>query len=77
MLWWHAQTIVGRNLIRHTLARWEGPPLTVLRLALRGVHPVRGSEPAELIQAGYEAARLCLATWEGGIASGEGVRPLW
>jgi NTE family protein len=72
-LWWHAQAIVMRNLARHTLARWKGPPLMVLRLALGGVNPVRGSDPALLIQAGYEAARRALAEWEGGAPAVGGI----
>jgi NTE family protein len=72
-LWWHAQAIVMRHLADHTLARWDGPPLMVLRLSLSGVDPVRACEPGPLIQAGYEAARRALAEWDGGAPAAGGI----
>ncbi len=64
-LWWHAQGIVTRDLGLHTLARWDGPPLFVIRPDLRHVHSLRGADPALVIQAGYDAARIALDRWDG------------
>jgi NTE family protein len=74
-LWRHAQSIITRNVSRHTLARWDGPPLFVLRLELRDVHPMRGSDPAMVIQAGYEAARNALRQWDDLAPSAAGIHP--
>ena len=63
-LWLHAQGIVTRHLARHTLDRWEGPPLFLVRPQLRGVHPLRGGDPRAMIRAGYEAARTVLDRWD-------------
>jgi NTE family protein len=75
-LWWHAQNIVTRDVSRHTLARWDGPPLLVIRPDLRDAHPLRGGDPSRMIQAGYEAARVALARWDGLIVSTGGVHPI-
>lgn len=74
-LWRHAQAIVTRNVSRHTLERWDGPPLLVLRLEVGDVHPGRRSDPVEVIQAGYEAARSTLTRWDGVASSAGGVHP--
>jgi NTE family protein len=74
-LWWQAQAMVTRDLGRHTLARWQGPPLIVIRPELHDAHPIRGGHPARLIEAGYEAARSALARWEGLDVSMDGVHP--
>jgi NTE family protein len=63
-LWWQAQAIATRDLGRHTLARWDGPPLIVIRPKLHDAHPIRGGDPARLTAAGYEAARSVLARWD-------------
>lgn len=63
-LWWHAQAIATRDLGRHTLAQWDGPPLIVIRPEVHDVHPIRGGDPERLIAAGYEAARSVLARWD-------------
>ena len=75
-LWWHAQNIVTRDVSRHTLARWDGPPLLVIRPDLRDAHPLRGGDPSRMIQAGYEAARVALARWDGLIVSTGDVHPI-
>jgi NTE family protein len=71
----HAQAMVIRDLGRHTLARWEGPPLIIIRPEVHDVHPIRGGDPARLIEAGYEAARRVLARWDGLGVSMDGVHP--
>jgi NTE family protein len=63
-LWWHAQSIVMRDLSRQTIKRWDGPPLVVIRPDLRQIHSLRGGDPEEMIRAGYEAARGALSTWQ-------------
>ncbi len=75
-LWWHAQTMVTRDLGRHTLARWDGPPLLVIRPELHDVHALRGADPSRVIQAGYEAARSALGRWDGLAVSAGGVYPM-
>jgi NTE family protein len=74
-LWWHAQAMVIRDLGRHTLARWEGPPLIVIQPEVYDAHPLRGGDPARLIAAGYEAARSVIARWDGLGVSLDGVYP--
>jgi len=64
-LWWHAHTMVARDLSRHMLAGWDGPPLLLVRPQLRNVHPLRGADPEWLVDAGYEAARIALDRWDG------------
>ena len=64
-LWWHAHTMVARDLSRHMLAGWDGPPLLLVRPELRNVHPLRGADPEWLVDAGYEAARAALDRWDG------------
>lgn len=64
-LWWHAHTMVARDLSRHMLAGWDGPPLLLVRPELRNVHPLRGADPEWLVDAGYEAARTALDRWDG------------
>jgi len=74
-LWWRAQAMATRDLGRYTLAYWEGPPLIVIRPEVRDAHPIRGGDPARLIEAGYEAARRALARWDGLGVSMDGVHP--
>jgi NTE family protein len=64
-LWWHAQSIVMRNLSRHTIEGWDGPPLVVIRPDLRQAHSLRGGNTGEMIQAGYAATREALSSWQG------------
>jgi NTE family protein len=64
-LWWHAQSIVMRDLSRHTIEDWVGPPLLVIRPDLRQAHSLRGGDSRQMIRAGYEAALEALSTWEG------------
>jgi NTE family protein len=71
-LWWHAQSIVMRDLSRHTLEGWDGPPLVVIRPDLRQVHSLRGGDPRQVIRAGYEAAWKVLSRWEGQTGPGAG-----
>jgi hypothetical protein len=68
--WW-----ATRDLGRHTLAQWDGPPLIVIRPEVHVAHPIRGGDPARLIAAGYEAARSVLARWDGLDVSIGGVYP--
>jgi NTE family protein len=63
-LWWHAQRIVTHDLGYHTLVRWDGPPLLVIRPDLHHVHSLRGADPSRVIQAGYDAARSALDRWD-------------
>jgi hypothetical protein len=72
-LWWQAQAMVIRDLGRHTLARWDGPPLIVIRPEVYDAHAIRGEDPARLIEAGYEAARSVLARWDALGVSVDGV----
>jgi hypothetical protein len=74
-LWRHAQAMVTRNLSEHMLALWAGPPLIVIRPEVHDAHPIRGGDPAQLIEAGYEAARSALAGWGGPGVSMDGVHP--
>jgi NTE family protein len=74
-LWWHAQAIVTRDLGRYTLAQWDGPPLILIRPEVHDAHPIRGGDPARLIEAGYEAARSVLPRWDGLGVSMDGVYP--
>ncbi len=74
-LWWRAQAMVTRDLGRYTLAYWDGPPLIVIRPEVRDAHPIRGGDPARLIEAGYEAARRVLARSDGLGVSMDGVHP--
>ncbi len=74
-LWWHAQGIVTRDLGRHTLALWDGPPLFVIRPHLPDVHSLRGADPGRVIHAGYEAARKVLDRWDGFAVSAGDVHP--
>ena len=74
-LWWHAQRVVTHDVARHTLARWDGPPLLVIRPELRDVYPLRRSDPSKVIAAGYKAARDALARWETLVVSAGEVRP--
>ncbi|MFL5402806.1 MAG: patatin-like phospholipase family protein [Gemmatimonadales bacterium] len=64
-LWWHAQSIVMRDLSRHTIEEWDGPPLLLIRPDLQQAHSLRGGNSRQMIQAGYEAARETLSRWEG------------
>jgi predicted acylesterase/phospholipase RssA len=64
-LWWHAQSIVLRNLGHHTIEGWNGPPLVVIRPDLRQVHSLRGGDPREVLRAGYEATSKVLSQWDG------------
>jgi NTE family protein len=64
-MWWHAQSIVMRDLSRHTIEEWDGPPLLVIRPDLRQAHSLRGGDPRQMIRAGYEAALEVLSRWEG------------
>jgi NTE family protein len=64
-MWWHAQSIVMRDLSRHTIQEWDGPPLLVIRPDLQQAHSIRGGDSRQMIQAGYEAARDALSRWEG------------
>lgn len=75
-LWWHAQSIVMRDLSHHTIEEWEGPPLVVIRPDLRQAHSLRGGNSRQIIRAGYEAARKALSQWEGLATETGGVRPL-
>jgi len=75
-LWWHAQSIIARDLSRHTLARWDGPPLLVIRPDLRDMHPLRGGDPSRMMQAGYQAARSALGRWDRLTVSTGGVHPI-
>ena len=63
-LWWHAQSMVMRDLSRQAIEQWDGPPLVVIRLDLRKVHSLRGGNPREVIRAGYEGAWKVLSRWE-------------
>ena len=63
-LLWHTQRMVTHDLGRHTLARWDGPPLLLIQPELRDVHPLRGGDPRKVIDAGYRAARNALARRE-------------
>jgi len=74
-LWWQAQAMVTRDLGRYTLAYWDGPPLIVIRPEVHDAHPIRGGDPARLIEAGYAAARRALARWDGLSVSMDGVHP--
>ena len=74
-IWWQAQAMVTRDLGRYTLAYWDGPPLIVIRPEVHDAHPIRGGDPARLIEAGYEAARRVLARWDGLGVSMDGVHP--
>jgi NTE family protein len=64
-LWSRAHSIVLREVERQMLARWEGPPLFVLRIELPKAHPVRGRDPQAVIRAGYETAWKAISRWEG------------
>jgi len=75
-LWSHAHSIVQREVERQTLARWEGPPLFVLRLELPQVHPMRGRDPQAVIRAGYETAWKAISRWEGLALAVAGVHDL-
>ena len=75
-LWWHAQGIVTRDLGLHTLARWDGPPLLVIRPELQHVHSLRGADPRRVMRAGYDAARSALDRWDGAAVLADGVRPI-
>lgn len=75
-LWWHAQSMVMRDLSRHTIEQWDGPPLVVIRLDLRKVHSLRGGNPRQVIRAGYEGACKVLSQWEALATKPGGVRPL-
>ena len=74
-LWWRAQAMATRDLGRYTLAYWDGPPLIVIRPEVHAAHPIRGADPARLIEAGYEAARRALARWDRQGVSIDGVHP--
>jgi NTE family protein len=63
-LWWRAQAMVMRNVSRYELALWGGAPLLVVRPDLRDVHTTRVGDPARVIEAGYQAARVALERWE-------------
>jgi NTE family protein len=76
-LWWHAQGIVTRDVGRHTLARWDGPPLLVIRPELHDVHSLRGADPSQVIQAGYDAARSALDRWDGLAVSAGDAHPMF
>jgi hypothetical protein len=56
-MWWHAQSIVMRDLSRHTLDEWDGPPLVVIRPDVRQAPSLCGGDARQMIRAGYEAAR--------------------
>lgn len=75
-LWWHAQSIVMRDLSRHTIEEWGGPPLLVIRPDLRKVHSLDGGDPRQVIRAGYEAAWKVLSQWDGLPTDSGGVRHL-
>jgi NTE family protein len=75
-LWWHAQSIVMRDLSRQAIEQWDGPPLVAIRVDLRQVHSLRGGNPQQVIRAGYEAAWKVLSRWEGLATEPGGVRPL-
>lgn len=55
-LWWTAQSLVIRDLTRHQLREWDGPPVQVIRPALRGVEILTVADPGRVIRAGYDAA---------------------
>jgi NTE family protein len=74
-LWWHAQSIVLRDLSRHAIEEWDGPPLVVIRPDLRQVHSLRGGDPRKLIRAGYEGAWKALSQWDGLATEPGGVHP--
>jgi NTE family protein len=75
-LWWHAQSIVMRDLSRHVIEEWDGPPLVVIRPDLRHVHSLRGGDPRQVIRAGYEAAWKVFSRWDGLATEPGGVRHL-
>jgi NTE family protein len=64
-MWWHAQSIVMRDLSRHTIQDWDGPPLVVIRPDVRQAHSLCGGDPRQVIQAGYEGAQKVLSQLEG------------
>ena len=64
-LWWHAQSMVMRDVSRHAIEKWDGPPLVVIRPDLRQVHALRGGDPRQVMRAGYEGAWQVLSRWEG------------
>lgn len=76
-LWWHAQSIVMRNLSRHAIDGWDGPPLVVIRPDLRQVHSLRGGDPRRIIRAGYEATCRALSQREGSATEPGSVLPLF
>jgi NTE family protein len=76
LLWWHAQSIVLRDLSRHTIEQWDGPPLVVIRPDLRQAHSLRGGDSRQVIRAGYEAACKVLSRWEGLATEPGGALPL-
>ena len=55
-LWLQAQSMVMRDLSRHTIERWDGPPLVAIQVDVSKVHSLRGGNPQQVIRAGYEAA---------------------
>ncbi len=64
-LWWTAQALVIQDLTRHLLREWDGPPIQVIRPMLRGVEVLTVTDPAQVIQAGYEAALSTLRDTDG------------
>lgn len=59
-LWWSAQTLVMRDLSRHLLRNWQGPPIQIVRPQLRGVEVLRVNDPRRVVRAGYQAALSAL-----------------
>lgn len=55
-LWSRAQSLVMRDLTRRVLRTWDGPPMQVIRPRLRGAEVLRATNPARMMDAGYEAA---------------------
>jgi NTE family protein len=75
-MWWHAQSIVMRDLSHHAIEEWEGPPLIVIRPELGHAHSLRGGDTKQIIRAGYEGARRVLSRPEGLTTAAGGVSPL-
>lgn len=75
-MWWHAQSIVMRDLSRQAIEQWDGPPLVVIRLDLRKGHSLRGRNAREVIKAGYEGAWKVLSRCKGLATEPGDARPL-